>query len=120
MKLITGLLAAATILIGTAEAREMTLVEGAYEASLGNVTMPGSTAGTVLFRTCNDCDTTGLRVSSATVFQVSGTPMTYADFTRAVEAIRQTDGGNGMTLVAIYYDLERTTVTRINVLPVRR
>lgn len=119
MKLFTGLLAAAAILIGTAEARDLTLVEGAYEASLGNVIMPRSIGGTVLFQTCDDCDSKGLRVSGETVFEVSGASLPLEDFLRAVEGIRDRDGGNGTTLVAIYYDLDRSTVTRINVLPAR-
>ncbi len=100
-----------------AQARDLEMIEGAYEVSLGETNMPGSIAGTATFRTCATCDTIGMRVNGNTVFQVGGAPMALPDFLIAVDDIRDSAGGNASTLVAIYYALDSNTITRINVLP---
>jgi hypothetical protein len=94
------------------------MVEGAYEVMLGNVSLPRSTAGTAAFRTCDGCDTIGLRVDARTQFQITGQSLPLADFLVAVDEIHDREGGTA-TFVAIYYDLDTTTVTRINVVPPR-
>ena len=119
MKFLTALIAAAGILAGTVYARDLEMVEGAYEVKLGNVTLPRSSAGNTLLRTCDSCDTVGLRVDGQTVFQVSGQPLLLADFLKAVDDIHDRAGGNE-SLVAVYYDLDTRVVTRINVVPSRR
>jgi hypothetical protein len=119
MKVATLILTLATIGASVAQARDIELVEGAYEVSLDAVTLPGSTAGTVSFRTCASCDSVGLRVDGATVYQIGDLTFQLSDFLESTDDIRGSEGGNSGSLVAIYYDLDSNQVTRISVYPPR-
>ena len=115
-KLLVTFTAVAALCIGAAQARDLDLLEGAYEASLGEVVMPRSIAGTTAVRPCSSCPTVGLPVNGSTVFQVSGQSLALADFLLAVDDIHDREGGSS-ALVAVYYAIDTNTVTRINVLP---
>ena len=118
MKLLTALITVAAIAAGTADARDLAMIEGAYEATLGSVTLPQSTAGTTILKPCPECDSVGIRVDSRTVFQIAGQSLPLPDFLGLVDEVRGRDGGDA-SLVAIYYHLETNVVTAINVLPSR-
>ena len=50
------LIAAAGMLIATAGARTLEVLEGAYEAVLGDVRFPSGSAGTLTVRMCPTCE----------------------------------------------------------------
>lgn len=108
-------LALALALSGTALARDLELVEGAYELSLEGTIMPGSTAGSVIFRPCDTCDRVSLRVDSHTQYLLNDRRLALPDFNAGIEAIRARDGAVEQTTVTVYYGLENRQVTRISV-----
>ena len=57
-------LIALTAFIGTglATAQTLEITEYAHELVLGDVTLPSSTAGTLIFRSCESCDPVALPV----------------------------------------------------------
>jgi hypothetical protein len=105
---------------GNLLARDLELVESAYELSLGDIVMPGSTAGSAIFRTCEDCDTVSLRVNAGTRYYIGGQALALPDFILAVDEIRKRSGGNEATAVGVFYDLATKQVTHIDVQAQRR
>ena len=100
-----------------ASARTLDLVEGAYELTLGEVSMPRSPVGTAAFRTCTSCKTIALTVTTRTRYEINGRTYYLPDFLELVTKIRQRDGGNGTTTVGVYYGIDSKQITRIAVFP---
>ena len=113
-----ALLAAATALLLATTAESARIVaqdEDAYELMLGDVALPGSTAGTVIFKTCGSCRTQSMRVSGTTVFQVHGQTVTFEDFSKAAEDFSQRDGGASSTIVYVFFDIKSQRVNRLGI-----
>jgi len=87
--------------------------EDAYELVLGEVSLPLGVTGAVIFKACDDCKTSSLRVTSATTYHVNGAQMALSDFLNAAEALRQTNGGNQNTAVYVFFDTESLRVNRL-------
>jgi hypothetical protein len=97
---------------GSGAARDLVMIEGAYEVALGDVALPRTAASSATFRPCPGCDVIGLPASSATRYVLNGGQLELADFLAAADALRQT---NGDALVTILYDLQTNRITRITV-----
>ena len=93
--------------------RVMEQTEDAYELVLGEISLPRSVTGSVIFKPCPDCTTTSLRVSTATTYFVNGLSLEFPDFVRAAAAIRDMDGGNRNTAVYLFFDTESRRVNRL-------
>jgi len=107
------LIAVAGLLIGVANARTLEVVEGAYEAVLGDVTLPDGADGSLVVRMCATCTPTRLRVDAGTRYiGVNGAQKPFADFVADAELLRAA-GGEDSTGVGIFYNLETGRVTRI-------
>ncbi len=94
-------------------ARIIAQEEDAYELALGDVNLPGSTAGTAIFKPCSDCKTQSMRVTHTTVYQVGGRMVSYADFMNAAEEYRKRDGGARATAIYLFYNIKSRRITRI-------
>ena len=93
--------------------RVLEQAEDAYELMLGEVSLPRSAAGSVIFKPCPDCNTTSLRVSGETTYLLNGSSLELSDFLEAAEAIRQQDGGNRNTAVYVFFDVDSKRVNRL-------
>ena len=93
--------------------RVLEQAEEAYELALGEVSLPRGAAGTVIFKPCEECNTTSLRVSGETLYFVNGSPFEISDFLEIAKEIRARDGGNQNTAVYIFYDIESERVNRL-------
>lgn len=100
-----------------AVARTFEMHEGAYETSLAATIMPGSLAGTVIFKPCDDCDSVSLRVSASTRYFMRTSQLPLRDFLEAVEAVRDGSGDGGTAAVGVFYDVATERVTKITVFP---
>jgi hypothetical protein len=108
------LMAATVLLAGAAPAKTLELVEGGYEAVLGDVSFPGSSAGLVVFKMCPTCESRALPADARTVYVgADGRQKPLAEFLDEVAALRATAGGDRTTAVGIFYDLEARRVTRV-------
>lgn len=111
--------AALTLVLGfsiatLSTARDLEMLEGAYELVLDDIVLPGSTAGTAVLQPCADCDRVGLRVSSATRYLFNGRELPLPDFSVTIDALRDSADG-AAAAVAVFYDLKTNEVTRIAV-----
>lgn len=88
-------------------------VESSYELSLGDVILPRSTAGTVIFKPCDTCDTTSLTVNASTQYFIDDVEYAFADFSRLAQNIKNSNGGNSQTAVYIHYSVKNPHVTRL-------
>ena len=93
--------------------RVLEQVEDNYELMLGEVSLPRNSGGSVIFKPCAECLTTSLRVTASTIYLVNGSAVVLEDFLRAAEGFRDTDGGNRMTAVYVFYDIESKRVNRL-------
>ena len=98
--------------IGTASAaRIVAQPEADYELRLADVqTLPASTAGYLIFKTCPSCDTTSMTVSADTLYLVGQTTVSLAQFLDAAQSY-QTDAAS--TNVFIFYDIASKHVNRV-------
>ena len=107
------LIAAAGMLIATAGARTLEVLEGAYEAVLDDVRFPTGAAGTLTVRMCPTCEARVLQTDATTTyFAVNGGQLPLAEFLAAVERIRAA-GDERSSPVGIFYSLETGRVTRV-------
>jgi len=112
------LIAVAGTLIGVANARTLEIVEGAYEAVLSDVILPGSIAGTLIMKMCATCESTSLRVNSDTVYVgADGREKPLADFLIDANLLRDAADVERSTGVGVFYDMESLRVTRIRLYP---
>ncbi len=89
--------------------------EGAYELLLGEVRLPRGETSSVLFKPCEACAVTLLRVNTATTYVVNGEPLEFSDFLDAVQAIRRLRSGDQNTAVGLFFDIESRRVTRLHI-----
>jgi len=87
--------------------------EDAYELHLGEVSLPGSEAGTVIFKACDNCKTQSMRVTGSTIYQVDGRTVTLKDFTLAAEDFRKRQGATSRTIVYVFFDIKSRRVNRL-------
>ncbi len=112
---------AGCLLFGTASAdrRIVEQLERSYELLLGDVTLPGGEAGTVIFTPCETCARETLRVNGDTRYLLNGVDLSLADLKLRVDGIRG-NGGAANTGVYIHYDIKTTQVNRVRVVEFSR
>jgi hypothetical protein len=93
-------------------ARIVSQPEGSYEVQLAEVLLPGSTAGSVIFKPCPDCDSTSMSLTAATTYTVNRSPVAFTEFAEAGAAFRAVNGGRS-TAVYVFYDVETGRVNRL-------
>ena len=95
-----------------AQGSTLRLVERSYEVTPQNMlTLPGSTAGSLIFRTCDDCTSLTRRVSAETVYLLNDRAVPLAEFTAFVNA--WLDRSSGQAAVGVYVDRETERVNRV-------
>lgn len=112
----TAILMFAALTLFTSAAQATRIIaqdEDAYELALGEVSLPGSEAGTVIFKACGDCKTQSMRVTGTTIYQVDGQTVTLKDFTLAAEDFRNRQGGASRTIVYVFFDTKSRRVNRL-------
>jgi hypothetical protein len=87
------------------------IVVKAYESELRSMRLPGSTNGTVSFKTCSECDYKTVRVSSNTRYEANGKVYPLADFHQALAALEN----RNRTAVTVKHHLESNLITAIRV-----
>ena len=87
--------------------------EDAFELVLGEVTLPSSAGGTVIFKSCSECRTTALRTTASTVFQVNGETVDFETFRKAAKAYRASGGDPLDTAVYLFFNVDSRLVTRM-------
>jgi hypothetical protein len=112
------LIALASTLFGAANARTLEIIEGAYEAVLGDVTLPESADGSIVVRMCGTCVPTRLDVDAGTRYiGADGRQKSFGDFLADAERLRAAAGGERTTGVGIFYEPDNGRVTRIRLYP---
>jgi hypothetical protein len=94
-------------------------VERPFEITLSQLTLPKDTAGWLTLRTCDTCRFNTYRLRGATEFVLDSRAVPYADFTRAVDALRGSSAGDA-TVVTVFIDRTTEQVTRVTVHRPRR
>lgn len=106
---LTGLL----VFHGAAAFRVIQQSEDAYEAVLVNVSLPASDSGNISLRSCSDCESHRLAVSTATAYRLNGQPLTLASLRQEVARIRTSNSGAERTAVYVYFDTGSGRVSRV-------
>ncbi|HEX9875822.1 MAG TPA: hypothetical protein VGC50_04130 [Gammaproteobacteria bacterium] len=93
--------------------RVLDQIENAYELTLGVVTLPAGSSGSVIFTACETCRTTSLRVSAETTYFANGSQVSLADLRGLADRLRATAAGRERTAVYVFYDPRTLQVTRL-------
>ena len=104
---------ALTSVANAAAVRVMEQPEDAYELMLGEVSLPGSVGGSVIFKACSECRTTALRVTDTTVYEVDGQLVDLKTFREAAKQFRGKRGGAIDTAVYVFFAVDSRLVTRL-------
>ena len=111
-RLILGVALALAAVAAAGAARTIEYVEGAYEVSLTDVTLPASTSGRLRIRTCATCSQITLQINASTVYRFGGgKPLSLADFQKAVTQLQQKPNAHANGVV--FYSLATKRVTRV-------
>lgn len=116
MNRISRLLAVGGLFVaGSALAQTLELTENAVELSLGDITFPESSVGTLIYQACEDCDSVAVRVGVDTAWQTPRGNMTLADFREYVAELRQIPNANAETFVTVFRKIDDQAITRVRI-----
>ena len=115
MKKLTFAVVLSLIIGGSAAARTLEVLEGAYELTLAEIVMPLSPVGTAFVTACPTCSSIGVPVTPNTRYEINGRSMPLRDFLEEVAAIRVRSDGNESG-VGLLYDLQTSQATKIFVI----
>jgi hypothetical protein len=102
-------------LVNTAGAeRVLRDVERPFEITVGQLTLPKDTSGPLTLRACDSCKFNSYRLQGTTTFVLDGREIKYADFARAVDALRGSAAADA-TVVSVFIDRTTENVTRVAV-----
>ena len=101
---------AAMLLIALPAAADFETVSRAYEVALGDLTVPTSQSGRILFKQCRECDTESVRLTPNTQFVVNGRNVSFDKF----RAIANETGEADSVPVTVLHHLESETVVRLS------
>jgi hypothetical protein len=87
--------------------------QGSYELMLGEVSLPGTSGGSVIFKACSDCRTTAMRVTNTTIYEVDGQVVDLKEFNKAAKNFRGKRGGAVDTAVYLFYSVDSRLVVRL-------
>ena|SRR5690606_5707972 len=87
------------------------VVSKAHEVSLADLRLPGSTAGTLTFKPCRDCDYQTIRVTAATQYEVNRQSVGLEAFRTQLSTIRD----RREKTVTVLHHLESDTIKAVRV-----
>ena len=87
------------------------IVSKAHEVSLADLRLPGSTAGTLRFKACSDCDYQTVRVTAATQYEVNRQSVGLEAFRTQLSTIRD----RREKTVTVLHHLESDTIKAVRV-----
>jgi hypothetical protein len=100
-------------LVNTAGAeRVLRDVERPFEITVGQLTLPKDTSGSLTLRACDACNFSSYRLQGTTMFMLDRRETKYADFARAVDALRGSAAADA-TVVSVFIDRTTENVTRV-------
>lgn len=108
---IRAILFALAMCLSLPAAANFEIVSKAHEVSLADLRLPGSTAGTLTFKPCRDCDYQTVRVTAATQYEVNKQSVTLEAFRNQLASIRN----RRETIVTVLHHLESDTVKAVRV-----
>lgn len=93
--------------------RVLEQVEDSYELSLLAVELPRGANGTIVFKICDECRTTALRVTNETRYIVNGAPVELEQLREIAAQVRTTAEGRDRAAVFIAYEIASLNVSRV-------
>lgn len=118
MRRITSITLAAGLLLGasaSAQLRVIKQLERSYELALTDVTLPSSTAGTLIFKACEDCASESLQVTAETRYFLRESELSFEDFLLQADAILAFDEEAADAGLGVHYSIETGFVTRMHI-----
>lgn len=105
--------ACASLFLGTAIARTLELIEGAYEVRLTDITLPRQPSGTLTVRPCMTCEARSLRLSAETAYVGPDGAMPLQELVDDIGSLRGTTAGD-QAAIFVFYRLGTNQVTRVS------
>jgi len=92
-------------------AAEFRTIQRAYEVELSDLRLPQNEAGTIAFRTCDDCDFLTTRVTVETSWLLNGQSLSLAKFRDGIAKIEE----RRKKYVTVLHHLEKNQVTKVEI-----
>lgn len=92
-------------------AAQIRTVALAHEVRLADLRMPESTAGTLGFKPCRECDFQTTRISADCAWLVNEQSMSFEEFQQAVSAL----GDRAARYVTVVHHLENDVITEVSI-----
>lgn len=108
IKILVSVLLLAVALPAAAEFRT---VQRAYEVYLADMRLPQNEAGTISFKSCNDCEFQTTRVNGKTVWILNGRSMSLTKFRERIARIEDRDKAS----VTVLHHLENDRISKVTV-----
>jgi len=108
---IRQLLVTLLITFSLSAAADFTTTEEAYEIALSDMTTPVTSAGSLVFKECADCDSRMIRMTRNTRFIVNGRTVVLKEFRKQVFQVND----RSRVAVTVMHHLESDTITSISV-----
>jgi hypothetical protein len=99
--------------------RVLDQLERPFEVSLAQLTLPRDTGGWLTLHECASCRFSTYQLEGTTKFVLDKREVAYADFMRAMDALRGSSAGDA-TVVSVFVDRTTEHVTRVTVHRPRR
>lgn len=106
---------AALGLSGAASSQTLEITESAHELTLSNVILPSSTAGTLIYKSCAECDSVGAQVRQNTRYVAPAGEMALADFREYIIELNATNSPESEIYVTVFRSVADGTVSRVKV-----
>jgi len=94
--------------------RVIKLIERPFELSVGDLSLPSETTGTLTFKPCDGCRAEIRRLSTSTAFLLNGGPVDFATFSAVVNDLRSKPATANHP-AAVFLDIETGRVTRLSI-----
>ena len=102
-------LAITLLLVGMTANADFVTVEEAYEVPLTSFRAPGTTAGALALKHCEECEMQLIRVTGRTQYVFQNEHMTLPEFRKALTGVNQ----RSSKWVIVLHHLESDTVSRV-------
>jgi hypothetical protein len=105
------MLLALALCFSMSAAANFEIVSKAHEVALADLRLPGSTSGTLTFKSCGDCDYQTVRVTVATQYEVNGSAIDLEEFRKQVGKV----GNRRDKTVTVLHHLASDTIKAIRI-----
>lgn len=106
---------AALGLSSAASGQTLQITESAHELTLTDVILPSSTAGTLIYKSCAECDSVGVSVRQSTRYIAPTGEMSLVDFKDYIIDLKASTPEGSPIYVTVFRSTDDGSVSRVKI-----